>query len=65
MFGVTREKDPFIQNLSNNVFSLMSDIVSDEDKRVGYEEPKTKSLVSAQSVEDSIKELIDMQKKLK
>ena len=43
----------------------MSDIVSDEDKQVGYEEPKTKSLVSAQSVEDSIKELIDMQKKLK
>ena len=65
MFGVTRERDPFIQNLSDNVFSLMSDIVSDEDKQVGYEEPKTKSLVSAQSVEDSIKELIDMQKKLK
>lgn len=43
----------------------MSDIVSDEDKRVGYEEPLKKSLVAALSVEDAIKELIELEKKLK
>jgi len=65
MFGVTKERDLFFQNLSNNVFSLMSDIVSDEDKRVGYEEPVKKSLVTSLSVEDAIKELIELEKKLK
>jgi len=43
----------------------MTDIVSAEDKRVGYEEPLKKSLVTSLSVEDAIKELIELEKKLK
>lgn len=65
MRGITRERDPNLIKLENNVFSLLKNIGLEEDERVGHvEPPKTikSSLPTALSIEDAIKELIQIHK---
>ena len=66
--GVHKERDPNLIRLEQNVFNQLKEIGLENDKAVGYTEIKkisTSSLPSALSFEDSIKELLEMQKNLK
>jgi len=66
--GIQRERDPNLINLEQNVFGQLAQVGFEEDKVVGYIEPKklnSNGILSSLSVEDAIKELLNMEKNLK
>lgn len=65
-FGANIERDQNLRNLEVDVFKTLIDLGKEEDKIVGFDEfaakgPKIVSL----SVEDALKELLEMEKQLK
>jgi len=62
MFGITRERDPNLIKLELNVFQQLKNIGEEEDKKVGFVESKRKPTLKTLSVEESIKELLEMSK---
>lgn len=62
MFGITRERDPNLIKLELNVFQQLKNIGEEEDKKVGFVESKHKPTLKILSVEESIKELLEMSK---
>ena len=66
--GIQRERDPNLINMEQNVFGQLAQVGFEEDKVVGYTEPKrlnSNGILSSLSVEDAIKELLNMEKNLK
>lgn len=64
--GVQRERDPNLIRMENEIFGLLRDVGLEEDKLVGYSEPSLKSsMLAPLSLEDAIKELIELKKGLK
>lgn len=61
--GVQRERDPNWINLEQNVFQNLLKIKTEEDIKNGHVEiSKTQHKIRHVSVEDALKELIDMLK---
>lgn len=66
--GIQRERDPNLIHFEHQVFGLLRDIGKEEDERVGFKEMvKFQSGLhpSSLSLEDAIKELIEIEKNLK
>jgi hypothetical protein len=64
--GIQRERDSNLIQFENQIFNYFKEIVAEEDERVGYVENKPKSaMIKSLSVEDAIKELIELEKQLK
>jgi hypothetical protein len=64
--GIQRERDPNLIQFENQIFNYFKEVVAEEDKRVGYVENKPKSTtMKSLSMEDAIKELIELEKQLK
>ena len=61
--GVLKERDPNWINLEQSVFHNLSKIKQEEDIKNGYQEIKTvQNKIRHVSVEEALKELLDMSK---
>lgn len=71
MFGAIKERDPNLISLEKDVFSLLNGISEENDRLLGViPEPKYSNLLDQPlctplSVEDAIRELLEMQKNSK
>lgn len=64
MPGVTKERDPNLMALERSIFSSLKEISEQDDREKNI--PKTdQKWIGSLSVEDAIKELLDMHKQNK